>query len=47
VVRVDQAFSQDAPEVIIDKNNLMVKVMERIPRLRQEYTKQGDLYIRN
>lgn len=47
VVRVDQSFIQDAPEVIVDKNNLMVKMMERIPRLRQEYTKQGDLYIRN
>lgn len=47
VVRVDQSFVQDAPEVIVDKNNLMVKMMGRIPRLRQEYTKQGDLYIRN
>ena len=47
VVMVDQSFIQDAPEIIVDKNNLMTKMMARIPRLRQEYTRQGDLYIRN
>ncbi|MEQ1584264.1 MAG: hypothetical protein ABL895_00170 [Cyclobacteriaceae bacterium] len=47
VVKVDQSFIQDSPEIIVDKSNLMVKMMERIPRLRQDYTKQGDLYIRN
>ena len=47
VVRVDQSFIQDAPEIIVDKNNLMTKMMARIPRLRLAYTRQGDLYIRN
>lgn len=47
VVLVDQSFMQDAPEIIVDTNNLMSKMMDRIPRLQQAYKKQGDLYIRN
>ncbi len=46
VVLIDQSFAQDAPDVIVDKENLMAKILERIPRLRKEYTRQGDLYIR-
>lgn len=45
VVLIDQSFSQGAPEVIIDKNNLMEKVMLRNPRLKQNYVRKGDLYI--
>jgi hypothetical protein len=47
VVLVDKSFKQDAPEIIVDRNDLMSKMMERIPRLRAAYMKQGDLYIRN
>ncbi len=45
VVLIDQSFSQDAPEVIIDKNNLMENVMLRNPTLKQKYVRKGDLYI--
>ncbi len=47
VVLIDQSFTADPPEVIIDKNNLMENVMGRIPRLRIQYSRQGDLYILN
>jgi hypothetical protein len=47
VVLIDQSFTADPPEVIIDKNNLMENVMGRIPRLRKQYSRQGDLYILN
>jgi hypothetical protein len=47
VVLIDQTFTADPPEVIIDKNNLMENVMGRIPRLRIQYSRQGDLYILN
>jgi hypothetical protein len=45
VVLIDQSFSQDAPEIIVDKNNLMEKVLLRNPRLKQNYVRKGDLYI--
>ncbi len=45
VVLIDQAFSQDAPEIIVDKNNLMERVMLRNPRLKQNYVRKGDLYV--
>jgi hypothetical protein len=45
VVLIDQAFSQDAPEIIVDKNNLMERVMLRNPLLKQNYVRKGDLYV--
>lgn len=45
VVLVEQSFSEDTPEVIVDKNNLMGKVMLQNPGLKQKYTRNGDLYI--
>lgn len=47
VVLIDQSFAADAPEIIIDKNNLMENVLSRIPRLRKQYSRQGDFYILN
>jgi hypothetical protein len=45
VVLVDQSFTHDAPEVIVDTKNLMEKVMLRNPRLKSKYIRNGDLYI--
>lgn len=45
IVLIDRSFAQDQPEVIIDKNNLMENVMNRIPGLKKRYYRQGDLYI--
>jgi hypothetical protein len=45
VVLVDQSFTNDAPEVIVDTKNLMEKVMLRNPGLKSKYVRKGDLYI--
>lgn len=45
VVLVADSFAADAPEVIIDKGNLMVDVFNRNPSLKQMYVRQGDLYV--
>jgi len=34
----------DLPDVIIDENGYMEKVLEKIPRLRSIFTKKGDAY---
>jgi hypothetical protein len=44
VTLIDQSFQKDAPEVIIDKNDLMRNVFERIPRLKLQYKREGDFY---
>jgi hypothetical protein len=45
VVLIDRSFTQDAPEVIVDTNNLMEKVLLRNPKLKSKYTRSGDLYL--
>jgi hypothetical protein len=45
VVLVDQSFTNDPPEVIVDTKNLMEKVMLRNPGLKSKYVRKGDLYI--
>jgi len=45
IVLIDRLFQQDPPEVIVDHENLMPKVIDRIPRLRKEYKQQGELYF--
>jgi hypothetical protein len=44
IVLIDQSFQKDAPEVIIDKNDLMKNVFERTPRLKYQYKREGDFY---
>lgn len=39
------SFEEDPPEVIIDDNNLMEDVMDRIPNLRLKYRREGSRYI--
>lgn len=46
VVLIDRLLQQDPPQIIVDKQNLMPKVIDRIPRLRKEYKQQGELYFR-
>lgn len=45
VVLVADSFAADAPEVIIDKGNLMADVFNRNPSLKKMYKHQGDLYV--
>lgn len=42
VLLVNRLFENDPPELIVDKNNLMESYFNRIPALRNRYTKFGD-----
>jgi hypothetical protein len=46
VVLIDKAFNNDPPEVIIDEENRMLAVFNRIPKLKTRYTRAGNLYFR-
>ncbi len=46
IILIDQSFQKDAPDVIIDKGDLMKQVLERIPRLKAQYKRERDLYIK-
>lgn len=46
VLMVYRGFSADPPDVIIDPDNLMRPFLDRIPVLRKQYRKQGDIYLR-
>lgn len=46
VVLVNQSFEEGNPDVIIDQAGKMPEVLNRIPRLRQQYKQQDILYIR-
>jgi len=39
------SFEEDPPELILDENNLMEGVMDRVPSLRHKYRKEGSRYI--
>ncbi|MGB4975067.1 MAG: DUF6427 family protein, partial [Cyclobacteriaceae bacterium] len=41
---ISSCFNEDPPEVIIDKNNLMKGVIQRIPSIGREYRKEGNVY---
>jgi len=46
VVLIDRAFEDAAPDVIVDKENRMMEVFKRIPRIQALYVREGDLYIK-
>jgi len=46
VVIIDRAFGDDAPDIIIDKENIMKEVFRRIPQLQSVYHHEGYIYIR-
>ncbi len=43
---IASCFEMDPPEVILDRNNYMASVMERIPFLKAVYRKEGEVYWR-
>lgn len=45
VILVSNGLKNDPPEIIIDKHNLMQPYLERLPNLRKQYRRQGDLYL--
>jgi hypothetical protein len=46
VTDVYNAFKKDAPDVIIDKQNLMKPFFERMPEFKKQYTRNDDKYNR-
>ena len=44
VIRMNHAFEEDAPEVIIDKEHRMEAVFERLPAVRRLYQQEGNVY---
>ncbi len=46
VNQVDRCFQNDAPEVIIDKDNLMQAFFERLPAWKSKYKKEGTRYYK-
>lgn len=43
---ISSCFKEDPPEVIIDKNNMMEGVIQRIPAIGLAYRKDGNIYRR-
>jgi hypothetical protein len=41
---VASSFETEEPEIIVDEQNYMQQVMERIPELKKKYRKEGKLY---
>ncbi len=46
VVLIDKALSEGAPEVIIDEEDKMAAVFNRIPSLKSRYSREGNIYFR-
>lgn len=44
VIRMNRAFEEDAPEVIVDKEGRMEAVLDRLPAIQERYRKEGILY---
>jgi len=45
--KINQSFLDDPPDVIIDPQNRMWRIMERIPTIEKKYKKTGGMYFRN
>jgi hypothetical protein len=43
-IRVSHAFEHDAPEVIVDMDNRMEAVLQRLPAVQLRYVKEGVIY---
>jgi hypothetical protein len=46
VALIDRSISNNMPDIIIDKDDLMKPLLERIPRLKLLYRREGDFYVR-
>jgi len=47
LVKINDAFVEDPPEVIIDELNLVDPVLSRIPAVKSRYSRSGVFYFRN
>lgn len=46
LIRLNNAFAEDPPEVIVDELNYMEAVFARLPKVRQQYRREGSVYWR-
>lgn len=46
IIRINKSFQKNPPDVIVDTQNLMGPILEKIPSLKNEYRKEGELYWR-
>lgn len=46
VLKVEDAFRKNTPDMVIDKENLMPGILNRIPSLQNVYRKEGRVYKR-
>ncbi len=46
ITEVYHFFTNDPPQVIVDKENLMKPFFDRIPEMKRKFSRKGDLYIR-
>jgi len=46
ILLINEAFEKDAPEVIIDPNDLMKNIFDHIPAVKPMYKREGSLYVR-
>lgn len=46
LIRLNNAFAEDPPEVIVDELNYMEAIFARLPKVRQLYRKEGSVYWR-
>ncbi|UII27881.1 hypothetical protein LVD15_05515 [Fulvivirga maritima] len=41
---IQQGFSEDTPEVIIDKHEVMPAIFDKLPEMKMRYRKEGEVY---
>jgi hypothetical protein len=46
VTEVYKSFKKDLPDQVIDKNDLLKPFLERIPELKSQYVRKGEMYER-
>ncbi len=46
IIKINEAFVKDPPDAIVDELNLMEPVMDRLPRVKKLYRKEGSVYWR-
>lgn len=46
VTQVYRAFKNDPPDLVFDRENLLGDFFRRMPEIKSEYVREGDLYVR-
>jgi hypothetical protein len=46
VTDVYKSFRNDSPDIVIDQNNLLKPFLDRMPDLKKQYEKKGNIYTR-